>query len=114
LVAVAVPIFNAVTKNAKNRTCAANARILSSQINTIVMNEIGGGDGESAAVSTVSLSEETTIDELLAGGSTDKVTSYLQGNVLPVCPVNSANTYNVDETGKVTCSGAQEDGKHGL
>lgn len=114
LVAVAVPIFNAVTKNAKNRTCAANARILSSQINTIVMNEIGGGSGESAAVTPLTLTTATIIEDLLAGGSTDLVTTYLQGNVLPVCPVDSANTYEVDATGKVTCGGAGTDGKHGL
>lgn len=114
LVAVAVPIFNAVTKNAKNRTCAANARILSSQINTIVMNEIGGGDGESAVVNSLTLDTETKISDLITGASTALVTTYLQGGVLPVCPVDSANTYNVDTTGKVTCSGANADGKHGL
>ena len=113
LVAVAVPIFNAVTTNAKNRTCAANARILSSQINTIVMNEIGGGDGESAAVTALTLTTETKINELLAGGSTALVITYLQGGVLPVCPVSSGYSYAVDGTGKVTCSGADADGKHG-
>lgn len=111
LVAVAVPIFNAVTKNAKNRTCAANARILSSQINTIVMNEIGGGSGESAVVAELTLTTLTKISDLITGGSEALVTTYLQGGVLPKCPVNPGNNYLVDATGKVTCSGAV-DGKH--
>ncbi len=115
LVAVAVPIFNAVTRNAKEKTCGSNARILSGQMNTIAMNEIGGGSGDSAAFTATTLAKDTKINELLGGSNSALVVTYLQGEELPVCPFADADNeykYKVDATGKVTCSGVGTDGKH--
>lgn len=40
LVAVAVPIFSAVTKNARTKTCLANQREIQSQLNNAEMSDI--------------------------------------------------------------------------
>ncbi len=42
LVAVAVPIFSAVTKNARVKTCAANRREIVAQVNGLLMGNIDG------------------------------------------------------------------------
>ena len=42
LVAVAVPIFSAVTKNARIKTCAANRREIVSQVNNYMMGSVDG------------------------------------------------------------------------
>jgi type IV pilus assembly protein PilA len=42
LVAVAVPIFSAVTKNARTKTCASNVRIIKSNMSTYYMSGNGG------------------------------------------------------------------------
>ena len=42
LVAVAVPIFSAVTKNARIKTCAANRREIVSQLNGWAMGQVDG------------------------------------------------------------------------
>ena len=41
LVAVAVPIFSAVTKNARTKTCDANRREIVSQLTNVSMGEVG-------------------------------------------------------------------------
>lgn len=114
LVAVAVPIFNSVTKNAKIRTCNANARTLGSQVNTIVMNVIGGGTGDdSQAVVSQELTAELTINTLLGvTGQTGKFGDYLQGGKMPLCPVNNNNKYHVGADGRVKCSGTDTEGEH--
>ncbi len=91
LVAVAVPIYSAVTKNARAKTCASNRREIVSQISNYCM---GGSDdgsmfngddsfvittnaaGDGADVST----EGTTFDK-------DVVTGMFQE--LPYCPVKN-------------------------
>ena len=42
LVAVAVPIFSAVTKNARIKTCVANRREIVSQLNNYAMGSVDG------------------------------------------------------------------------
>ncbi len=48
LVAVAVPIFSAVTKNARIKTCAANRREIVSQVNGLLMGNIDGKQHQAA------------------------------------------------------------------
>lgn len=103
LVAVAVPIFNAVTKNAKEKTCNANARTLSGQINTIVLNEIGGGTDDTQVVNSMALTKDTLISALVGGTSTDTLAKYLQGGEMPKCPVDDSNEYHVKADGQVLC-----------
>ena len=108
LVAVAVPIFNAVTTNAKIKTCNGNARILSGQINTIVLNEIGGGTDDKQVVVAQELKATTAISALITD-STSSLTfaDYLQGKEMPVCPVNKENVYWVQADGLVICADSE-------
>ena len=85
LVAVAVPIYSAVTTNAKTKTCIANMREIVSQINNYAMSNsanysfkftIKGGDNVKAG-----------IVQAPTGGSSlseDSLTKMFQ--VVPYCP----------------------------
>lgn len=108
LVAVAVPIFNAVTRNAKIKTCNANARTLSGQINTIVLNEIGGGTDDKQVVSAQVLTADLAISTLLGKASaTGTFKDYLQGGEMPECPVDGENVYWVQADGLVICADSE-------
>ena len=48
LVAVAVPIFSAVTKNARIKTCNANRREIVSQVNGLLMGNVDGAQHTAA------------------------------------------------------------------
>lgn len=114
LVAVAVPIFNTVTTNAKNKTCAANARTLSGQINAIILNE-GVSEGSDGAITVLAIDEltnDSTIGNLIADSpnATDKIASFLQKKEIPECPFGGK--YKVLTSGEVVCGMAGADGKH--
>ena len=93
LVAVAVPIFSAVTKNARTKTCVANMREIVSQITTSAMsaNKTYSGkitydsDGEAAGTIT------STIDDL----DGDAYKALFQ--VTPYCP--ASGSYEIEVTG---------------
>jgi prepilin-type N-terminal cleavage/methylation domain-containing protein len=91
LVAVAVPIFSAVTKNARTKTCLANQREIQSQLNNAEMSDVitiaagdkytlttnGDADGGSWAVSTTATGDKVV--------SVDKLNSLFQK--VPYCPI---------------------------
>lgn len=115
LVAVAVPVFNTVTTNAKNKTCAANARTLSGQINAIVLNEgvTEGSDGAITVLSIAALTNASKIGDLITGSpnENDTIASFLQKNEIPTCPFGG--NYKVLTTGEVQCDKADPaTGKH--
>lgn len=87
LVAVAVPVYNAVTKNARNKACAANINVMQSQANTYMMT---GNNGEaftgSAGATRFLITASSAVD-----------TSYianLKDSAIPVCGLDNA-TYDV-------------------
>lgn len=95
LVAVAVPIFSAVTKNARTKTCIGNQReIISSMGNWLMLKPTekisgtittkGGQDNPQWGEDTISIS--------INGVSTD-VTEEIKGlfKVVPICPDDKAN-----------------------
>ena len=93
LVAVAVPIFSAVTKNAQKKTCAANIREIVSQIS----NHCMGGDD-----SGVVINEDATFTIKVDDNGDPEVTATKAGSKLtatavedmfqevPYCPVDDA------------------------
>lgn len=96
LVAVAVPIFSAVTKNARTKTCASNIRIIKSNCSTYYMS---GNNGDPIT----DTSKTNPINE-------PAFTALFDGNTVPVCPAGtSAYTIAVVFTGStataynVTC-----------
>lgn len=76
LVAVAIPVYGAVTKNAETKTCKSNMSNIKSMASTWQMT--GGTDG-----SQISLADGATIN--LAANQSFK--NQFDGGVLPKCPV---------------------------
>ncbi len=98
LVAIAVPIYSAVTKNAKRKACAGDMRIIRSNLASYVLT---GGD-EGGMVSTVP-------SDLY---SDTKFAAMFDKGVVPKCP-NSGEEYDILFTTidkfKVKCSATTED-----
>ena len=79
LVAVAIPIYGAVTDNAEKKTCADNQRTIQSAVSTYQMT--GGNDGSSISWTDM----ETTFN----GTNTTYPPKFLanfEGGVMPDCP----------------------------
>lgn len=76
LVAVAIPVYGAVTKNAETKTCKSNMSSIKSTASTWQMT--GGKDG-----GQISLAEGSTIN--LAANASFK--NQFDGGKLPQCPV---------------------------
>ena len=96
LVAVAVPIFSAVTKNARVKTCAANRREIISQVNGFLMGNVDGDQHTAAGSFEVSAAGGVT-----AGTSTDaKYTDTMFKGLfqeVPVCSNEGIFTVSIIE-----------------
>ena len=94
LVAVAVPIFSAVTKNARFKTCAGNRREIVSQVNNYMMGSVDG-------------TQHTTLDTITikSNGSKAAEADKLPAGLFqttPYCPVNGGiYTVEYNATSKV-------------
>lgn len=84
LVAVAIPVYGAVTKNAEKKTCISNMRDMKSTASTWQMQ---GNDGDQVKItgSSVITAEPT-------------YTAMFEGGTLPKCPSSDDNTYTVTIT----------------
>lgn len=97
LVAVAIPVYGAVTKNAEKKTCQSNQRIIKENLSSYQMT--GGPDG--AQVSDTAMANAASNATFLA---------LFEGGALPTCPTNnSAYNITITTTGgtttfSVTCS----------
>ncbi len=138
LVAVAVPIFSAVTKNAREKTCAGNKRNIVSQITNLAMSDassvVDGGEvyictdstGEKAYLSKTQPTAVLTAD--VEGADTAVTSTNFRNHFqkFPFCPtagnyykveVDLDETKSVGETGsaivKVTCYALTSDEAHG-
>ena len=97
LVAVAVPIYSAVTANARKKTCAGNRREIVSQITNNVMSNPGylkiSGSGSTGKFSITTdaageaISATTGFDSLFTGITFDNL---FNANNLPFCPEKNA------------------------
>ncbi len=85
LVAVAIPVYGAVTKNAETKTCKSNMSNIKSMASTWQMT--GGADG-----GQIILPESTDIS------SEPSFTKSFDGGVLPKCPVAKDATGTPDYT----------------
>ena len=83
LVAVAVPIFGAVTKNARVKSCKSNQRVIKGNMETFMMT--GGAGGEAITLGAGTSSDIKTESSFL---------SLFDGGELPKCPTSKAATYN--------------------
>lgn len=83
LVAIAVPIFGAVTKNAKKKSCLSNMRVIKGNMETYAMTGGEGGDQVKFSAGTTNL------------GATDaNFIKLFDGNKLPKCP-DSETDYTI-------------------
>ena len=88
LVAVAVPIFSAVTKNARTKSCRSNMRIIKGNIETY---QATGNDGDEVVFASG--------DTDLAGTTPEALMKLFDGGKFPTCPTNnSAYTVKVTNT----------------
>ena len=109
LVAVAVPIFSAVTENARFKTCAGNRREIVSQINSFMMGSTDGKQHTGAG--SFKITSDGKKGTYAANGS-EAPGDYTEGNIaklfqsLPYCPVENSDytvTVATDGTVKVIC-----------
>lgn len=111
LVAVAIPVYGAVTKNAETKTCKSNMSNIKSMASTWQMT--GGADGGMVAIG--STATDISNDQSFK--------NQFEGGVLPKCPVakdNNGGDYTVsmvkDGTGTinvtVTCPMWTADGDY--
>lgn len=103
LVAVAIPIYGAVTDNAEKKTCADNRRTIQSMVTTYQMT--GGPGGSQIPWATIEGENLAEDDAFLA---------MFEGGALPECPAGGTYTISVAEnptTGArditVTCEGTE-------
>ena len=101
LVAVAVPIYSAVTANAKKKTCIGNMREIVSSVTNSVMLAGGAcsGDFTITTVSTGDNGDFADEDNNLKGITLDQVKALFK--TVPYCPVAGAEI-------KVTISSASD------
>ena len=138
LVAVAVPIFSAVTKNAREKTCEGNKRQIVSQISNLAMSNaasvVDGGEvyivtDAKAEKAYLSKTQPTAVlDKDAEGADTAVTATSFRGHFqkFPFCPT-AGNYYKVEvdldetksagESGsaivKVTCYALTSDEAHG-
>lgn len=106
LVAVAIPIYGAVTDNAEKKTCADNQRTIQSAVSTYQMT--GGAGG-----SQVSWDDMATTFSDTATTYPDAFLANFEGGVMPECPAggtykiaveaNAVGGYDIN----VTCEGTE-------
>lgn len=95
LVAVAIPVYGAVTKNAAKKTCDSNIKIIKENLNNFQM----AGD-ESGTLTWAQLQTKSGIGATAQGAAlndtNDDLVSFkatFEGNTFPKCPKATATEY---------------------
>lgn len=100
LVAVAVPVFSAVTKNARIKTCAGNKREIIAQLNNYTMGSVDGTQYVTDMYFTIdSDGDKGYLGDTISGISSGDVMNLF--HELPYCPAGSADelvTYEITVT----------------
>ncbi len=99
LVAVAVPVYGAVTKNAQKKSCDSNIRIIKENLSSYQMT--GGEDGG-----------QLTWDAMSSANTNPTFLALFDGNKLPTCPTDSSPyTFDVNQANgyAVYCSSTDPD-----
>ncbi len=105
LVAVAVPIFSAVTKNARVKTCQANQREIISQVNGFLMGNVDGK--QHTAAGSFTITSDGDAGTFVAGTNAEYSQAIIKGlfQELPYCPNEGTYTVTIAEA---TSTGANE------
>lgn len=106
LVAVAVPVYGAVTKNARKKTCQSNIRIIKENITQYQMT--GGQDGATI--------ESASVLQSAVNASNPTFLNLFEGGVIPSCPTDNTSKYTITventdgtTTYKVLCTSSEKD-----
>lgn len=93
LVAVAIPVYGAVTKNAAKKTCDSNIKIIKENLNNFQMagDESGTLTWADLKTKTGITTADTPLNDGTAGLASFKAT--FEGNTFPKCPKASATEY---------------------
>ncbi len=126
LVAVAVPIFSAVTKNARIKTCAANRREIVAQVNGFLMGNVDGRQHTAAGSYTITSDGNMATNLTVGAGSGSEYTEEMFRGLfqdVPYCP--GSGTYEIvisydgtvgvnisTATVSVSCTGGDDAGEH--
>ena len=108
LVAVAVPIFSAVTKNARIKTCAGNRREIVSQVNNFIMGSVDGQQHNTAGSFVI---ESDGSKGAIKGTPTGDYTAAVINKLfqeLPYCPSGKTDA-KVDYTVTITVTAGTGD-----
>lgn len=111
LVAVAIPVYGAVTKNAAKKTCDSNIRIIKENLNNFQMT--GGASGTMTWAELKTNTGYTAANANLSA-ATDSFKATFEGGTLPKCPkASDTEEYTVDlstqGTYKVLCTATDTD-----
>lgn len=112
LVAVAIPVYGAVTKNAAKKTCDSNIRIIKENLNNFQMT--GSDETMTWAELKSALDYPASGTLSLSSGTAASFQKTFEGNAYPKCP-KAADTeyYTVDlsteGTFKVLCTSLDAD-----
>lgn len=105
LVAVAVPIYGAVTKNAEKRSCQTNIKTIIGNMGQYQMS--GGANGEQIPYATLA----STFNGIVLTAAPSDFTKLFNDGI-PVCPSDETSNYTVTVTAEgkttVTCGGNTE------
>ncbi len=95
LVAIAVPIYSAVTRNAKKRACEANVRTIRSNVASFVMTA-GPDDGALSDSQFASTMGGTAFYTAVAAADANRTfaKTFDDGEV-PVCPTDKTTAYEI-------------------
>ncbi len=108
LVAVAVPIFSAVTKNARVKTCAGNRREIVAQVNGLLMGNIDGEQHTAAGGFTINSDKSAGTLAIVGTPEDDAYTKRAFEDLfqeVPYCPNGGIYTVSIIEA---SASGVNE------
>lgn len=111
LVAVAIPVYGAVTKNAAKKTCDSNIRIIKENLNNFQMT------GAAEPFTWAQLKEKigyTNAAVALSDSAAPSFKATFEGGVYPKCPKAGANEYytvdlSTEGTFKVLCTSSTDE-----
>lgn len=114
LVAVAIPVYGAVTKNAAKKTCDSNIRIIKENLNNFQMT---GGASGTMTWSELKTNTGYTAATANLSAATDSFKATFEGGTLPKCPkASDSEEYTVDlstqGTYKVLCTASDTDAEN--
>ena len=115
LVAVAVPIFGAVTKNARIKSCKSNMRVIKGNMETFAMTGDNGDQIELITGTDMDITDEPDFLKLFDGGALPLCPSATDAEKTAGCYTATIKVATASTTYEVKCTtaaGAADDENH--